>query len=166
MGDVRLKDIANRAGVSVSTVSRTLSGNSNRIGKATQEKILKIASELGFAQSRTMRIKASFEELKLATIFISDRESFLSPFFTKILEGIDQEIHRKDLDVNIAHTILTVKDEAFSSSIQDSKIDAAIIVENNLIDFFIVYFSSYLTDNFETVTLVSNDPGNSQPKFI
>ena len=128
MGDVRLKDIANRAGVSVSTVSRTLSGNSNRIGKATQEKILKIASELGFAQSRTMRIKASFEELKLATIFISDRESFLSPFFTKILEGIDQEIHRKDLDVNIAHTILTVKDEAFSSSIQDSKIDAAIIL--------------------------------------
>ena len=33
MRDVRLKDIADKAGVSVSTVSRTLSGNSNRIGK-------------------------------------------------------------------------------------------------------------------------------------
>ena len=138
MGDVRLKDIAQRSGVSVSTVSRTLSGASNRISKQTQEKILKIASELGFAQSRTKRIKASFEEIKLATIFISDNESFLSPFFTKILEGIDQEIHRNDLDINIEHTILTVKDEAFSSNIRDSNFDCAIILgraSNDVIDY-------------------------------
>lgn len=128
MGDVRLKDIADRAGVSLSTVSRILSGTSNRISKQTQERVLKIASELGFAQSRNKRIKASFEEIKLATIFISDNESFLSPFFTKIMEGVDQEIHRPDLDVNIEHTILTVKDEAFSSSIRDSKFDCAIIL--------------------------------------
>ena len=134
MRDVRLKDIADKAGVSVSTVSRTLSGNSNRIGKQTQEKILKIASELGFAKSRTNRIKASFDEIRLATVFISDNESFLSPFFTKILEGIDQEIHRKDLDLNIEHSILTVTDEAFSSSIQDNKIDAAIILGRASLD--------------------------------
>ena len=128
MSQVRLRDIEEIAGVSVSTVSRTLSGDCLRISKETQERIIKAANELGYAESRNRRIRNSFRTIRLATIFISDHESFLSPFFTEIMDGIDQEIHSSEIEINIEHTILTVKDEAFSSSIEDNGIDCAIIL--------------------------------------
>jgi LacI family transcriptional regulator len=48
---VTLKDIAEKAGTSVSTVSLVLSGN-ERISTATREKVLRIAHELGYRKDR------------------------------------------------------------------------------------------------------------------
>lgn len=47
-----IHDVARRAGVSTSTVSRSLSGGS-RVSQATREKVRRIADELGFRPSRS-----------------------------------------------------------------------------------------------------------------
>ncbi len=48
MDRVTIKDIANRAGVSVTTVSLVLNGKENRIAKETKKRVISIANELDY----------------------------------------------------------------------------------------------------------------------
>ena len=54
MKSVTLKDVAKAAGVSYATVSRALSG-SNQISKATQERIVRLCSEMGYTGNYVAR---------------------------------------------------------------------------------------------------------------
>ncbi|WP_367281030.1 LacI family DNA-binding transcriptional regulator, partial [Thermoflexus sp.] len=54
MKKITLKAIAERAGVSVATVSRALNGR-GQVDKATREQILRIAEELGYAPDMAAR---------------------------------------------------------------------------------------------------------------
>lgn len=49
MKNVTLKDVARAAGVSYSTVSRSLSG-SPQIGRETRERILRLCDEMGYTK--------------------------------------------------------------------------------------------------------------------
>ena len=48
MARTTIKDIANRAGVSVTTVSMVLNGKEHRIAQETKKKIIDIANELDY----------------------------------------------------------------------------------------------------------------------
>lgn len=54
MKNVTLKDVARAAGVSYSTVSRSLSG-SPQIGRETRERILRLCDEMGYTKNYVAR---------------------------------------------------------------------------------------------------------------
>ena len=62
-GMVSMKDIANRAGVSIGTVSLVLNGKTeNRVSQKTSEKVLQIAKELNYepnAAAKTLKMRKS-----------------------------------------------------------------------------------------------------------
>lgn len=58
---MKIKDIAQRAGVSTATVSNVINGNYSRVSQATVEKVQKIIEELGYNPSAAARSLASKE---------------------------------------------------------------------------------------------------------
>jgi len=82
---ITIKDIAKRAGVSHSTVSRALHG-SHLISDATVERIRRIAVEMGYFPSATARSLKTNRSHALGVI-VSNIDD---PFFSEILQGIEE----------------------------------------------------------------------------
>lgn len=81
---VTMRDIAQRAGVSVNTVSKALRGKTD-ISKETRQKILKIAKEIGYIKNTTAFALRS-NETKTIGVIIEDSSN---PFFAEVLKGIE-----------------------------------------------------------------------------
>ena len=127
MAKLTLREIAEKSGVSVSTVSRILSGDmSRKPSEETAERVLQAANELGYVESRTRRIRQARTPIALRTIFLSDHESLASEFFQKILAGIEGEVGRLSAEYNISHAVVTSSDTSFPASVVGA--DAAIIL--------------------------------------
>jgi LacI family transcriptional regulator len=83
---VSLKTVAERAGVSGATISRVLNGKNDRIPIETQERIIKIASEMGYRSNRFLR---NSREGKTSTIGLMIA-GLLNPFFVSVMESAER----------------------------------------------------------------------------
>ncbi len=85
---VRLRDIAEKAGVSVNTVSRTLRNNPG-VSEATKRTIVQLAEELGypFASQTELDHKALAVDRLTIGVLIQDTQN---PFFWSVVQGIEQ----------------------------------------------------------------------------
>jgi LacI family transcriptional regulator len=102
---VKLKDIAERAGVSLTAASMFINGKARRyhLADATCERIGKAIRELGYVPNIHARAIASKRTLLLGMIISSDIET---SFWLNVLSGIEKVIARDDY-----HMILSVSHE-------------------------------------------------------
>lgn len=129
MNSVKLKDIAAATGVSVSTVSRILSGDKSRKVKAeTAAAVLDTANSLGYYSTKKNKLRNAIGKINIAVLFVSDNENILSPFFSEIIEGITNEINGLSDYMNIAFEILSLGSDAFESRLCKKNLDGAIIL--------------------------------------
>jgi len=90
MGRVTMKDIAKRAGVSKTAVSFAFNDPS-RLSKATVEKILRVAEELGYAPHPVARSLSMRRTGVIGVLVPQDITTMLeNPFFIQFLRGIGQ----------------------------------------------------------------------------
>lgn len=89
---VNIRDIAAKADLSISTVSRVLNGKSHeyRIGKASQEKVRKIARDMNYVPNQ---FAANLKSGKSKTIALMV-PSLNNPFFAEIASRINTEIRK------------------------------------------------------------------------
>ncbi len=83
---VSLSDIAERAGVSIKTVSGALHGGSARMSDDTRARIKEIAEELGYVTNLAAR---GVRQGWLPLIGVVADELITSPFATEIIRGLD-----------------------------------------------------------------------------
>ncbi|MCJ8007715.1 LacI family DNA-binding transcriptional regulator [Lederbergia wuyishanensis] len=91
---VSIKDIAKKAGVSISTVSYALNG-SPKVTEETSAKILAIAKELNYipnAAARTLKKRKT----KIIGAFLTD---YSGPFFGQLLHGMRETLNSKNYDL-------------------------------------------------------------------
>lgn len=87
---VTMKDVAEKAGVSPSTVSRVISGN-EKISDDTKEKVFKIMDELDYHPNIAARNLANSKTRTLGLILPSATKDFIhNPFFIKVIAGISR----------------------------------------------------------------------------
>jgi LacI family transcriptional regulator len=91
---VTIRDVANQAGVSVSTVSRVLNGKDD-ISEATTQKVLAVVEELGYASSLAARGMRS-HRTKLIGLILHDVASLYSQ---EIMRGVNHVIAKIDTDL-------------------------------------------------------------------
>lgn len=97
-------DVARRAGVSQSAVSLVLGGKATgRVGKQTQEEILRAARELDYRPNRAARTLRSGRS-RLVALAVPDVSN---PFFAAVLQGAEQAARKYGYAVMLA----SVRDE-------------------------------------------------------
>lgn len=98
-----LKEIAKIAGVSTSTVSRVVNGNNPKAASPEiREKIWAVVRDTGYTpneSAQNLKTKISERETpslkKIYCIFARTVDSYLDPFFTELMQAIEQEAFSK-----------------------------------------------------------------------
>lgn len=121
---ITIKEVAQKAGVSIATVSRAVN-NSKKIDPETRKKVLTAIKELNYQPSIIARSLVSGETNILA-LFIPHVENFANPdYFHKIVSGITAAVTEREYDLLIRQ--LTVND-GFRHTLLDSHSDGFIII--------------------------------------
>ncbi|CUU05228.1 transcriptional regulator, LacI family [Candidatus Kryptobacter tengchongensis] len=87
---VTIKDVAKKAGLSISTVSLVIN-NKGKVGEETRKKVLQAIEELGYYPTRSARNLASRKTGNLGFILTEEHFSRSEPFYTKIFLGTEFE---------------------------------------------------------------------------
>ena len=118
-----LKDIAETAGCSVSTVSRVLK-NKGEIAPATRKKILAIADQFGYHDNRLIY---GIRTGRTQTIgLVCD---FGNPFFQRIAHGIELELKKEDYLVIFSSN--EENDQKTLKRLVEQRVDGVILVPRN-----------------------------------
>ncbi len=129
---VTIKDVAKRAGVNPSTVSRSLKDSSS-ISEKTKAKVRQAMEELGYVPNVAASQLASDLTHSVGVVFppmtLPDRLS--QPFFMEILAAINAEAQSRRFSVAIAT----------ASSTEDLEKQVALMHKQRLVDGFVVLYS-------------------------
>lgn len=128
---VTIKDVAKAAGVSASTVSRTISDHYS-ISEETKEKVRQVMDELGY------NIKGSTEKIKTIGVVFpkSTVDAYENPFYLETIRGIGMVCNQR-------HYIMTIitgaDDKELRTSIRFTNADGYIFLYSDIDDKLINY---------------------------
>ena len=106
---VSLKDIAQKCGVSVATVSKALNGQQD-IGEATRERVLAAAREMGYTANAMARALKTNRTYNIGILFADLQKSgFMHEYFASTLNSFRDEAERCGYDItfiscDVGHT--------------------------------------------------------------
>ena len=114
-----LKDVAARAGVSISTVSRVVRGDRSRpVEAGTEARIWEAAHALEYRPNLTARALARGEGAapdggrEIGVVLGTTRYKFSDPFFSRVIEGIAAEILAARRHLRFVYSIADLADPA------------------------------------------------------
>ena len=130
-----LSDVAQAVGVSVSTVSRTLSGDRTRpVAPKTQERIWETVHALNYLprESGQRRVREVQEQMRhthaVGLVLGNVSYKFSDPFWSPVLDGIDGELIRRQYRLLFALTVEDLKHAQQRRLLSRSQIDGLILV--------------------------------------
>jgi len=126
---VTLKDISNELGVSVTTVSRALSGYSD-VAPATRDRIKDTAAELGYFPNITAQRLRKQSTDTLGFIMPTFGPRFSDPFFSEFIAGVGTEAgeHEYDLLVSTHAPDSEGEQKAYGRAARGGWVDGLIVV--------------------------------------
>lgn len=152
---LRLVDVAEKAGVSVNTVSRVLN-NRGYISDATREKVLKTIEELNYKPNQfarnLLKKKTDIVALLIQTIKYD--------FHAGIISEVEHELHKRGYNLLLCNAERSAEDESLLLNMLESyRVDGLIILNYELypdayqkLSMPIVSMESYVRDGIPFVT--------------
>lgn len=103
MSTITVKDVAKKAGVATSTVSRVINDHPS-ISEATKRKVRKVMEELNYVPNITARNLGKRISSAIGVILppLDSKERLGNPFFLEIMEAINEEARLYDMTTAIA----------------------------------------------------------------
>jgi len=126
---VTIYEVAKKAGVAISTVSRVLNGSQN-VSEETRIKVDNTIKELNFRPQVSARKLAKKEPQMLAVAV----PSFTTPFFNEVLKGVKDELKNMDLDIILYNTGSKNPEEAVHNFFDRGTADALILLSIDVTD--------------------------------
>jgi DNA-binding LacI/PurR family transcriptional regulator len=123
-------DVAEKAGVSRSTVSRVLT-NSNRVGQETKQKVLAAMKELGYQPSRAAQVLRNKKTMLIAVLV----PRIANSIFAELLQGIESEAAKYQYHVLLCNTDYNAEKELhYLQMLQNGQVDGIIMTSyhNNI----------------------------------
>lgn len=131
-----LKEIAERAGVSVSTVSRVLSDKDTKAAsKEVKERIWNLVRETGYVpDSNAQRLRRRGESSKKQTnnkyyacVYARNQDN-KDMFFSQLAASIEYEAYKSDYILKYSFFANDVDDESFASAVNSKEISGIVIL--------------------------------------
>lgn len=131
-----IEDVAARAGVSRSTVSRVLGGG-ERVSPVALEAVRSAIAELDYRPNRAARSLASRQTLAIALVVPEDTTRFFGdPFFAAIVGGINATLASSEYLLNLFIASGDPGDKA-TTYLTGGNVDGALIVSHHATDTFL-----------------------------
>lgn len=128
---VTIYDVADRAGVAISTVSRVLN-DSEEVAEATRERVRDAIDYLQYRPQRSARSLADSEARSLAVAV----PTFTSYFYNEILKGVKDRLDDDETDLLLFNLGSRSPEETLHRSLKRGAVDALLLVtlpaENDL----------------------------------
>lgn len=101
-----IRELANRVGLSMSSVSKALNGYPD-VSEKTRLMVMQAAQEMNYVPNMHARALKSKRNYNLGVLFTDDQQSGLThPFFSVVLEGFRKEAEKKGYDITfIGHRL-------------------------------------------------------------
>ncbi|MGM9988268.1 MAG: LacI family DNA-binding transcriptional regulator [Bacillaceae bacterium] len=137
---VTIKDVAKKADVAPSTVSRVIA-DSPRISEKTKKKVRKVMDELGYHPNLIARSLANRSTKAIGIIMPSSAsKAFQNPFFPEVIRGISSCAHTKEYSLYMStgeseEEIL----EGVKKMVQGQRVDGIILLYSRLNDPVVSY---------------------------
>ncbi len=135
-GAATIEEVAARAGVSRSTVSRVVNG-STAVSPAALEAVRRAIEELQYVPNRAARSLASRQTRAIALVIPEQTDRFFGdPFFASIVAGIGEVIGESDYIMNM----LIASDDASAKALaylRGGSVDGAIVASHHTSDTFL-----------------------------
>lgn len=130
---VTMKDVAERAGVALSTVSHVYSGK-RPISKAVKKRVLSTAAEMGYRHNVVAKSLAT-NKTNVIGLYISSLSVQDGPFFTKLLRGLSSVANQEGYRflLNIRESSLD-REQYYRNIHKGDAIDGVIITDPRIND--------------------------------
>ncbi|GAC1690340.1 MAG: transcriptional regulator DegA [Ktedonobacteraceae bacterium] len=151
---VSIYDIAKRAGVSPSTVSRALEDHP-RIGITTRQRIQELAREMDYIPSTVARGLALNKTWSIGMVL----PTIADPFMGRVVEGVEQVAIEAGFNVFTSTSQNDRKREiSVIKTLQKRRVDGIIVITSHLLDQYSRFF-----DNGKVPTVIINEqkPGKT-----
>lgn len=125
---VTIRDVANKLGLSIATVSRALD-NYPDIALETRQRVQQTARAMGYAPNRAARQLRRKRADAIGYILPSDTPRFADPFFAEFLVGLSDETahHPFDLLISIASPGDETEQRIYENWVQTGKVDGFVL---------------------------------------
>ncbi|PYZ97412.1 LacI family transcriptional regulator [Alteribacter lacisalsi] len=137
---ITIKDVAKRANVAPSTVSRVIA-NSPRISQRTKEKVREAMNELGYHPNFNARSLANQSTKTIGLVMPnSANKTFQNPFFPEVIRGISTKAHM--LEYGLYLSTGQTEEEIFEEvqhMVQGRRVDGIILLYSRVNDKVISY---------------------------
>jgi len=148
-----LKEVAAKAGVSISTASRVINGKSTKTASPeVQERIYRIADELGYKPNRAAQaLKLGDEAVNvlkgkrsIGCIFGRVMSSVDDPFFSRIAKAVEKEISRHGCVMKYSFSASEIDSEDdLKKLLEEFRLDGAVILGRLNRNFYRMIRDSY-----------------------
>ena len=146
-----IRDVAEKAGCSIATVSRVLSGDSSfSVRPETREKIFAAVSELGY----TIPVRER-DRKKIGCVMAITAEKYSDPFFTDILTGIEKECENQGLSIASVRSYNELSSASIFQEFINSDLAGVILMER-IPDMLLEQITKYIPH----VIFIDNDEDN------
>jgi len=137
---VTQQDIANRLGVSVSTVSRALGGYTD-IAPSTRQRVLQAAQEMGYRPNVIARMLQKQCTDTIGFVIPTHGPRFSDPFFSELLAGIGNTAAKRDYDLLVSTRPPNTPEEmqTYERFVEGRRVDGMLVVRTRKQDARISY---------------------------
>lgn len=119
-----IKDVAKKAGISVSTVSRVLNDKPD-VSNATKKKVLQSAEEIGFVRNLGAMNLKNKSTRTMGIVFETD----FDPFFSEVLNGIEDAARKYNYTNILMNTELDEENERIAiKTLIEHRVDGLLIL--------------------------------------
>ena len=124
---VSMKDIAQKCGVSVATVSKALNGQPD-IGEETRVRVCEMAQRMGYMTNSAARALKTNRTYHLGVLFVDERLSGLAhEYFSTVLESFKAESERRGYDITFINRNVGGKPASYLQHCRYRGVDGIVI---------------------------------------
>lgn len=158
-----IKDIASRAGVSVSTASRALNNNP-RISAATRQRVREIADELGYQPNYNARNLTRGESNMVGLVFpVTGEMAPANPFHLDLMRGISMALKPLHYEMVVA----------ISPTLEDLLASVKSMVTQSKVHNFLIFYTmkddpitAYLRDQGLNFVIIGHPVNHPTDRFV